>query len=250
MQQQQQQRDTACACRACLCLPRRTQDAPYKQRGKIPYGVQRGSYGLTAEEKMRRRWREWAGAGTAVNGAGSPALAAAGSEPSYQVRLGGGAGAGWCCGSLVVSAGSTCALPCCAPALVLPAGSAARQAAQLSSAAVRPCVGADTHHACCTPTPLSPPPTSFSLSLSLPAQDLVSSFQAVCSAAAEQLAPAGELDVSALVGEPGALADAVDVSKESVIEWMEAQEALLAKQGAAEPEFVFRVKPATYCGRL
>lgn len=61
------------------------QDAPYKQRGMIPYGVQRGTYGLTAEEKMRRRWREWSAAGSGVNGAAAPALAAAAAEPSYQV---------------------------------------------------------------------------------------------------------------------------------------------------------------------
>jgi acetyl-CoA carboxylase carboxyl transferase subunit beta len=65
--------------RSCL------QDAPYKKRGKIPYGVQRGSYGLTAEEKMRRRWKEWAAAGSAANGSGLPALAAAAGDPSYQV---------------------------------------------------------------------------------------------------------------------------------------------------------------------
>jgi hypothetical protein len=62
------------------------QDAPYKKRGMIPYGVQRGSYGLTAEEKMRRRWREWSAAGSSANGSGSPALAAAAGDPSYQVR--------------------------------------------------------------------------------------------------------------------------------------------------------------------
>jgi len=61
------------------------QDAPYKKRGQIPYGVQRGSYGLTAEEKMRRRWREWSAAGSPSNGSGAPALAAAAAEPSYQV---------------------------------------------------------------------------------------------------------------------------------------------------------------------
>lgn len=65
------------------------QNAPYKRRGKIPFGVQRGTYGLTAEEKMRRRWREWSSAGS--NGSGTPALAAAAAEPSYQVRR----GAGW-----------------------------------------------------------------------------------------------------------------------------------------------------------
>ncbi|KAF8069433.1 accD [Scenedesmus sp. PABB004] len=135
-------------------------NAPYKRRGKIPFGVQRGTYGLTSEEKMRRRWREWAAAGGPANGSGAPALAAAGGEPSYQ--------------------------------------------------------------------------------------DLVSSFQSVCASAAEQLV-GGELDVSELVGEPAALDDAVALSKDSVIEWMEVQAELLAKEPA--PEFVFRVKEATYSGR-
>ena len=61
------------------------QNAPYKKRGKIPFGVQNGTYGLTAEEKMRRRWREWSKAGSLSNGSGVPALAAAAAEPSYQV---------------------------------------------------------------------------------------------------------------------------------------------------------------------
>jgi hypothetical protein len=68
------------------------QHAPYKRRGKIPFGVQRGTYGLTAEEKMRRRWKEWSSAGS--NGSGTPALAAAAAEPSYQVR-------GWAPGRIV-----------------------------------------------------------------------------------------------------------------------------------------------------
>lgn len=132
-------------------------NAPYKKKGKIPYGVQRGTYGLTAEEKMRRRWREWSAAGSPANGSGMPALGAAAGEPSYQ--------------------------------------------------------------------------------------DLVASFQQVCSAAAEQLVP-GQLDVADLVKEPSSLSDAVNLSKDSVIEWMEMQEELIAK-----PEFVFQVKPATYSGR-
>lgn len=68
-------------------------------------------------------------------------------------------------------------------------------------------------------------------------QDLVSSFQEVCAEAGKQLG-VGELDVSQLVHEPGALKDAIDISKESVIEWMEMPEQLLTK----EPDFVFRVK--------
>lgn len=68
-------------------------------------------------------------------------------------------------------------------------------------------------------------------------QDLVTSFQEVCAEAGKQLG-VGELDVSQLVHEPGVLKEAIDISKESVIEWMEMQEQLLAK----EPDFVFRVK--------
>jgi len=126
-------------------------DAPYKKRGMIPYGVQRGNYGLTAEEKMRRRWREWSAAGSGVNGSGVPALSAAAGEPSYQ--------------------------------------------------------------------------------------ELVASFQEVCAEAGKQLG-VGELDVADLVKEPNALADAVELSKDAVIEWMEMPEALITK----EPDFVFRVK--------
>lgn len=74
--------------------------------------------------------------------------------------------------------------------------------------------------------------------LVLALQDLVASFQDVCAEAGKQLG-VGELDVSDLVQEPGALKDAVDLSKDSVIEWMEMQEQLLTK----DPEFVFRVKP-------
>ena len=68
----------------------------------------------------------------------------------------------------------------------------------------------------------------------------MSSFQDVCAEAGKQLG-VGELDVADLVQEPGALADALELSRDSVIEWMEMQEALLTK----EPDFVFRVKQAT-----
>eukprot|EP00878_Enallax_costatus_P016343 GHUV01017143.1.p2 GENE.GHUV01017143.1~~GHUV01017143.1.p2 ORF type:complete len:247 (+),score=116.42 GHUV01017143.1:1209-1949(+) len=136
-------------------------NAPYKKRGKIPFGVQNGTYGLTAEEKMRRRWLEWSKAGSLSNGSGVPALAAAAGEPSYQ--------------------------------------------------------------------------------------DLVSSFQSLCTAAADQLVP-GDLDVSDLVKDASVLSDAVNISKDSVIEWMEMQEELLAKE-PKQSDFVFRVKPNTYSGR-
>lgn len=66
----------------------------------------------------------------------------------------------------------------------------------------------------------------------------MSSFQEVCAEAGKQLG-VGELDVSDLVQEPGVLQAAVDISKESVIEWMEMQQQLLAQ----DPDFVFRVKP-------
>jgi hypothetical protein len=55
-------------------------DAPYKRRGLIPYGVQRGSYGLTAEEKMRRRWREWSGG---AGGAAGQLAAGSSAAPSF-----------------------------------------------------------------------------------------------------------------------------------------------------------------------
>jgi hypothetical protein len=70
-------------------------------------------------------------------------------------------------------------------------------------------------------------------------QELVSSFQEVCAEAGKQLG-VGELNVADLVQEPGVLQDAVDISKESVIEWMEMQQQLLAQ----DPDFVFRVKPS------
>lgn len=129
-------------------------DAPYKKRGMMPYGVQRGSYALTGEEKMRRRWHEWSKAGAGANGDGTPSLAAAAGEPSYA--------------------------------------------------------------------------------------SLVDSFKAVCEAADK-----GDkvLDVEQLVHEPGALKEALAISKDSVIEWMEVQESLVAKEKV--PDFVFRVKEAT-----
>jgi hypothetical protein len=78
-------------------------------------------------------------------------------------------------------------------------------------------------------------------------QELVASFQQVCSSAAESLT-SGDLDVADLVKEPAALSDAVSISRDSVIEWMEMKEELLKKE-PQQPEFVFRVKPATYSGR-
>jgi len=52
-------------------------NAPYKQRGSIPFGMQRGGY-LTTEEKIRRKWLTYAG-----DGAASAALAKAGGDLSY-----------------------------------------------------------------------------------------------------------------------------------------------------------------------
>lgn len=117
-------------------------DAPYKKRGTIPYGVQRGSYALTAEEKMRRRWNEWAATGAPVST----------DAPSFN--------------------------------------------------------------------------------------ELVSSFRRVVAADG-----APELDVRALVGDGAALEDALAVSRESVIEWMEVQEGLIQQQERAkDKKFVFQVK--------
>jgi hypothetical protein len=83
--------------------------------------------------------------------------------------------------------------------------------------------------------------------LPLHLQDLVASFRQVCTSAAGSTNP-GDIDVSELVKEPSALNDAVSISLDSVIEWMEMQEELLKKE-PQQPEFVFRVKPATFSGR-
>ncbi len=55
-------------------------DAPYKKQGRIPFGVQHGTF-LTAEEKIRRRYKEWTagGNGKALASSSSPAEA-----PSYK----------------------------------------------------------------------------------------------------------------------------------------------------------------------
>ena len=52
-------------------------DAPYKKQGKIPFGVQHGTF-LTTEEKVRRRWREWSSSGASASSNGKPAT------PSYK----------------------------------------------------------------------------------------------------------------------------------------------------------------------
>lgn len=78
-------------------------------------------------------------------------------------------------------------------------------------------------------------------------QDLVSSFQSLCTAAADQLVP-GELDVSDLVKDASMLSDAVNISRDSVIEWMEMQEELLVRE-PKQSDFVFRVKQSTHGGR-
>lgn len=125
--------------------------APYKRRGTIPFGVQRGSYGLTSEEKMRRAWREWSAASDGAS-----------------------------------------------PAALLDGDAAAAP--------------------------------SFSA--------LVSSFRRVVAADA----PA-EVDVRDLVADASVLPDALQLSKESVIEWMEVQEGLLQRQEKdKQKQFVFKVK--------
>lgn len=108
------------------------------------------SYGLTAEEKMRRRWREWSAAG--LGDASSPS-----SPPSYS--------------------------------------------------------------------------------------ELLSSFRRVV--AADEADKAGELDVRSIVSDPSVLPDALALSKDSVIEWMEVQESLVQRQEKAkDKQFLFKVKAA------
>ena len=51
-------------------------DAPYKKQGKIPYGVQHSIF-LTAEEKIRRKYREWSSSGASASSSN-------GKAPSYQ----------------------------------------------------------------------------------------------------------------------------------------------------------------------
>jgi acetyl-CoA carboxylase carboxyl transferase subunit beta len=131
--------------------------APFKRRGAMPFGVQRGTYGLTAEEKMRRRFREWTKDAEA--------------------------------------------------AIEAPAGGAAAGSA----------------------------PPAF--------DDLVASYTTLCAAGEA----ASELDVAdAVRRDPELLQQAVDLAKGSVVEWVEAQDALLSrsKDGKTkEGDFVFRVKP-------
>ena len=52
-------------------------DAPYKKQGKIPYGVQHSIF-LTAEEKIRRKYREWSSSGASASSSSN------GKAPSYQ----------------------------------------------------------------------------------------------------------------------------------------------------------------------
>lgn len=67
---------------------------------------------------------------------------------------------------------------------------------------------------------------------------LVSSFRRVVAADA----PA-EVDVRDLVADASVLPDALQLSKESVIEWMEVQEGLLQRQEKdKQKQFVFKVK--------
>ncbi|KAI8473992.1 MAG: ClpP/crotonase-like domain-containing protein [Monoraphidium minutum] len=125
-------------------------DAPYKRRGTIPFGVQRGSYALTSEEKIRRRWREWSAGADAPN---APALEASG------------------------------------------------------------------------------PPTF---------AELVSSFRRVVAA---DDGGRSEVDVRSIVGDAAVLPEALALSKESVIEWMEVQESLLQQnERAKDKQFLFKVK--------
>ena len=58
-------------------------DAPYKKQGKIPYGVQHSVF-LTAEEKIRRKYREWSSAGASSSNSSSGSSAGGKATPSYQ----------------------------------------------------------------------------------------------------------------------------------------------------------------------
>jgi acetyl-CoA carboxylase carboxyl transferase subunit beta len=130
--------------------------APFKRRGSVPFGVQRGSYGLTSEEKMRRRFKEW-------------------TKDAEAIEAGKGS---------------------------------------------------------------SETPPAF--------EDLVASYTTLCAAGEA----ASELDVAEAVRrDPDLLQQAVDLAKGSVVEWVEAQDALLARTAGSgngktkEGDFVFRVKP-------
>lgn len=66
-----------------LCLPAA---APYKAKGRIPYGVQHGTF-LASDEKIRRKWNEWASSKIAsASSAGEAVVAAAASPLSSSYR--------------------------------------------------------------------------------------------------------------------------------------------------------------------
>lgn len=70
------------------------------------------------------------------------------------------------------------------------------------------------------------------------AQDLVSSYAALCQANGAAAGAAADVDVRQLVADPAILQEAVDLARQNTIEWVEVQEKLIAK----EPQFAFRVK--------
>ncbi len=55
--------------------------APFKRRGRVPFGVQHGMF-MNTEERVRRRVRDWAAARS--GGGSAAALTAGGSSPSFQ----------------------------------------------------------------------------------------------------------------------------------------------------------------------
>ncbi|KAG1667408.1 hypothetical protein FOA52_004825 [Chlamydomonas sp. UWO 241] len=57
--------------------------APYKEQGRIPFGVQHGVF-LSTEEKVRRKYAEWKASSSSSNGTGTAELSASGARPSYQ----------------------------------------------------------------------------------------------------------------------------------------------------------------------
>lgn len=90
-------------------------NAPYKKRGVIPFGMQRGGY-LTTEEKIRRQWRTFAAdsAKALAKGTDGP-LSYADLVTSFQtVRWGSRAGdAHSCMGSHLLRRCRHCASAAC-----------------------------------------------------------------------------------------------------------------------------------------
>jgi len=137
--------------------------------------LQRGTYGLTAEEKMRRRWSEWSKAGS--------------SDATYEVR-----GCRFCGRQFFCGVASFC-------------GGTGFVGAPICGAVGGLCLAGTRQHAawlCCppnsylaSPPPPPPPPPG--------AQDLVSSYSALCAANGAAAGAASDVDVRQLVQDPSIL---------------------------------------------